>query len=373
MEIMNQLSLHVERSSCKLQAARFARNPSLAQGYSNRSPLAIVIALGKGYAPSEPSVEREVDRRVVMSRQNELERRHRGWRDLALAGVAAAAVTLLLVVAVALVWLLGRSPSQAPVLAGQSRSTPTPRSLTFVRNTPTPAATVAAAVPTATTVVPSADTAPTRVATPEPTAVSTESATTPAAESGEDIVFEAPGRDKLETLASGSWSVSEDVLLNEGSSAVAEPWLVLSAVPSADVAVEVEMRVTSVLESVCDQSFGLVAGSPSAGQVYGGGLIFPCASDTARARLTDVSVWENGYNADSVLAEKTFDPGNEWHTYRFELRGDELRLLVDGADVVSGMLEAPIDASSGDAQAGLWAQGVQLKVRKVSVHVLPPA
>jgi hypothetical protein len=308
-----------------------------------------------------------------MSRQNELDRRHRGWRDLALAGVAAAAVTLLLVAAVALVWLVGRSPSQTPVLAVQSQSTPTPRSLTFVRNTPTPGATVPAAVPTATTVVPSADTAPTLVATPEPPAVSTESATTPASDGGDGIVFEAPGRNELETLASGSWSATADALVNPGSSAVAEPWLVLSAVPSADFAVEAEIRVTGRLESVCDQSFGLVAGSPGANQVFGGGLIFPCASDTPRARLTDVSVWENGYNADPVLAEQTFDPGSEWHTYRFELRGDDVRLLVDGADVVSGTVGAPIDASSGDAQAGLWAQGVQLKVRRVSVQVLPPA
>jgi hypothetical protein len=86
-----------------------------------------------------------------------------------------------------------------------------------------------------------------------------------------------------------------------------------------------------------------------------------------------VSVWEDGYNADRVLGEETFDPGNDWHTYRFELRGDELRLLVDGADVVAGTLDAPIDASTADAEAGLWAQGVQLEVRKVSVHSLPPA
>ena len=180
-------------------------------------------------------------------------------------------------------------------------------------------------------------------------------------------------RNELEILASGSWSASADALTNPGSSATAEPWLVLSAVPSGDFAVEAEIRVNGVLESVCDQSFGLVAGSPGASQVFGGGLIFPCASETTRARLTDVSVWEDGYNADSVLAEEPFDPGDAWHTYRFELRGDELRLLVDGAAVVSGTLEAPIDASSGDAQAGLWAQGVQLEVRKVSVHSLPPA
>jgi hypothetical protein len=89
--------------------------------------------------------------------------------------------------------------------------------------------------------------------------------------------------------------------------------------------------------------------------------------------LTDVSVWEDGYNADPVLGEKEFDPGDDWHTYRFELRGDEIRLLIDGADVVTATLEVPVNSASADAQAGLWAQGVQLEVRKVSVQSLPPA
>jgi hypothetical protein len=310
-----------------------------------------------------------------MSRQNELDRRHRGWRDLVLAGAAAGAVTLLLVVAVALVWLLGRSPSQAPVLAVQGQTTPTPRALTFVRNTPTPAAAAPAEVPTATAVAAVADETvavdaePTIVATPEPPAIRTEAATTPTEDDG--VIFEAPGRNELENLAAGSWTASADALVNPGSSAVAEPWLVLTAVPSVDFAVEAEMRVNGVLSSVCDQSFGLTAGVPDADQVYGGGLIFPCAAETARARLTDVSVWEDGYNADPALAEEPFDPGDDWHTYRLELHGDDLRLLIDGADVVSGTLETPIDTSSGEAQAGLWAQGVELDVRKVVVESLP--
>jgi hypothetical protein len=59
--------------------------------------------------------------------------------------------------------------------------------------------------------------------------------------------------------------------------------------------------------------------------------------------------------------------------YRFELRGDQLQLEIDGAGVVSGTVETPIDPASADAQAGLWAQGVELEVRKVSVRSLPPA
>ena len=312
-----------------------------------------------------------------MSRQNELDRRHRGWRDLALAGAAAAGVTVLLIAAVGLVWLLGRSPSQTPVLAVQSQPTPTPRALSFIRNTPTPGAAAPEVIPTETP-VPSIEEEltnpnPTVVATPEPPAMTTETETTPAGGDADDVVFEAPGPNDLEPLAAGSWTASTHALVNEGSTAVAEPWLVISAVPSGAFAVEAEIRVNGLLDSVCDQSFGLTAGVPDADQMFGGGLIFPCTSDTARARLTDVSVWEDGYNADPVLEEKDFDPGDDWHTYRFELRGDELRLLIDGADVVTGTLESPVDPASADAQAGLWAQGVQLEVRKVSVQSIPPA
>jgi hypothetical protein len=299
-----------------------------------------------------------------MARQNELDRHRAGWRDLALAGVAAAVVTLVLVAGVALVWLMGRSPSESPVLAvqGPSTPTPTPRALAFTQVTPTPAPTTPAEAPTAIALV----------ATPDLLAVSTESETPAASEAGGDTRFDVPGDAEFQTLASGSWTASETALVNAGSNAIAEPWLVLTNVSDPAFAVEAEIRVNGLLDSVCDQSFGLVGGSPEAGAMFGGGLLFPCDSNGARARLTDVAVWEDGYNADQVLAEEPFDPGEEWHTYRFEVRGDQLRLIIDGAGVVSGAPEAVADFTSTDAEAGLWAQGVDLEVRKVSVQPLPP-
>ena len=294
-----------------------------------------------------------------MARQNEFDRHRAGWRDLALASVAAAAVTLVLVAAVALAWLTGRAPSESPVLAvqGPSTPTPTPRALAFIQVTPT----TPAEAPTAVAVV----------ATPDLLATSTEGETTPANEDGEVTRFDVPGDAEFQTLASGSWTGSESALLNAGSNAIAEPWLVLTSVSDPAFAVEAEIRVNGLLDSVCDQSFGLVGGSPDAGAMFGGGLLFPCEGDGGRARLTDVAVWEDGYNADPVLAEEPFDPGETWHTYRFEVRGDQLRLIVDGADVVSGAPEAVADFTSTGAEAGLWAQGVDLEVRQVSVEPLP--
>jgi hypothetical protein len=188
--------------------------------------------------------------------------------------------------------------------------------------------------------------------------------------SGDALAFSAPEINPFASLASGSWSATADVLRNDGNSADAEPWLPLATAPGSAFAVEAEIRVNGLLETFCDQSFGLTAGDASAGQVSGAGILFPCQDDSARARLTDVSTWEDGYHADPLFAENPFDPGADWHTYRFEVRGDEVRLIVDGVGILTGTLDSPID-SAGGAQTGIWSQGVALEIRKIEIYPLP--
>ncbi len=281
-----------------------------------------------------------------MSRQRHLESHEAMWHDLAWAGVAAAAVTLLLVAAVAVVWLLGRSPAVTPQPLAAEISTPTPRTLVFGHATPTP--------------VPAAR----ATATPQARAAAAgESAgTTP--------ILESPDKTPFSKLAGGTWQAEGKRLVNPGDSATAERWLTLATVPQTSFAIEAEIHVDGLLESVCDQSFGLTGGSP-AGPMMGGGILFPCGEDAPRARLTDVLVWQDGYNADPVVAEKDFDPEDGWHTYRLEVRGDRMRLLVDGVAVVSGETKTAVDSAAADVEAGLWSQGVGVEVRRITVLPLP--
>jgi hypothetical protein len=299
-----------------------------------------------------------------MARGHELEARGAAWRELAWAGAVAAAIVVLLVVGVGLVWLLGRTPSTTPALIAADPSTPTPRALSFVRETQTPDD----PVPAVGEGGDASALANPAAATPELLAVAAVD-TEGAANSG--AIFSAPAEVEFAALASGTWSATSDLLANDGKSAVAEPWLKLGSVPGSAFAVEAEMRVTGLLESVCDQSFGLVAGNVETEQRYGGGLLFPCAGTPPSARLTGIASWEDGYNADTVIAEKTFDPGDEWHTYRFEVRGDRLRFIVDGVGVVSGSPPAPLDAAASEAEAGLWSQGVGVEVRQIAIFPLP--
>ena len=34
------------------------------------------------------------------------------------------------------------------------------------------------------------------------------------------------------------------------------------------------------------------------------------------------------------LSEQAYDPGSDWHTYRLAVRGNSIRLLIDGGVVV---------------------------------------
>ncbi len=107
------------------------------------------------------------------------------------------------------------------------------------------------------------------------------------------------------------------------------------------------------------------------GQFFGAGVFFPCADGPNMARLTDVSVWEDGFNSDPVLAEDAFEAEDEWRVYRFELRGEQLQLLVDDTEVLSAAQPGSFDSELHAAEVGIWTQGVGIEVRHIVVYPLP--
>jgi hypothetical protein len=288
------------------------------------------------------------------------------WRDLALAAGAAAAAIGLLVLGVLLVWTLGRAPSDPPAHGAGEPPTPTPRAIALARNTPEPGETptVAAAeatMPAATQIAAAPTVAP---------LILTSASTAEASDDELAPLFAAPGDTAFDRLATGAWTADADTLSNDGTVAVAEPWLSVASPPDSSFAVEAEIRVTGLLDSVCDQSFGLAAGSSTTGQMFGGGIFFPCAEGLSRARITDIALWEDGYNGDPVFAEEEFEPSDDWRVYRFELRGERLRLMVDGESVLSASTASPIEPDA-DGEAGIWTQGVGVEVREITVYPLP--
>jgi hypothetical protein len=98
-------------------------------------------------------------------------------------------------------------------------------------------------------------------------------------------------------------------------------------------------------------------------------VFYPCGGLTPTARITDVSNWTDGYDADRLLGEADFNPEEGWHTYRLEVRGNEFRLLIDGDEVLTAADTAVPTGISG-GQTGLWTQGTQLTVLRLAIYDL---
>lgn len=151
------------------------------------------------------------------------------------------------------------------------------------------------------------------------------------------------------------WSTLNGMLLNDGSypesyAASGTKWIAAPYQPPvADYVVEADI-----------QSLGGWCGGLDFGIVVRGGYI-PGVVNCGN----DVEIWtlgEGGPAGDRVQ----FSPGRDWHTYRIEAKGNNLRILVDGALV----LQASDNRYLSPGSVGLWSGGDQLSVRTFKVIAL---
>jgi hypothetical protein len=259
----------------------------------------------------------------------------------------------------------GSPRARAPESAPASVVTPNAASVPAINPVSQPTATLSpTAAPTA-TAAPEPTTAATATPSPAPTQTPVLTATPAAAPD-----FSADDGASFAPLAGGGWTIRGDQLVHDSPQPQTEPLLLVPyQTPSGDFAIEAEIKVDGLAQGVCNQSFGVVAGSPSMALFWGGGVIYSCGSTTPAARITDVSDWTNGYDQDRQLARGNFNPEAEWHRYRLEVRGDELRLLIDGEEILT-TTDPALVGGLNTGQTGLWSQGVQLTVRSLAIFAL---
>lgn len=63
------------------------------------------------------------------------------------------------------------------------------------------------------------------------------------------------------------------------------------------------------------------------------------------------------------LQLSSFNPGNDWHLYRLEMKGNNLQLFVDGRP----MVEVTDNSFLEGGDIGLWSDSVQLSIRNFKV------
>lgn len=149
------------------------------------------------------------------------------------------------------------------------------------------------------------------------------------------------------------WSTLNGILINDGTGSAAR-WLPAPYRPSvSDYAVEAEMRIDHGCNSNGVVAHAVGSNNYAAGAWCGGGV---------------AQIWEWSNNAQNYnpLGTKGFAPGNGWHKYRLEVKGNSLRLLIDGVL----MLDVIDDAILTPGLVGLWSEQEQLEVRSFTVYSL---
>lgn len=293
-------------------------------------------------------------------------------------------------------------PEDAGLIAAEPTPTatattpPTPTATSEPTNTPSPTAVPATATPTpmpTETLTPTATATPTLVptatATPEPTSTPMPTPTpTPLPEPG-TVLYEASSENGEFANWSGNsaWNIVDGQLVYTGTGDEYN-FITLPYEPGElrDYAVEAEIQVVRVPE--CGQ-FGILVRSTQEGSYFTGmrgmtgceerayfsaeqseyGSNYDQSTDdyepyvAVGARLPDGSIADqrDGYNA--FFGSSFFDPGNETHTYRLEVRGIEMRLLIDGQVIVETSDGRYLDGGS----IAIYSMASQIRIDRVSV------
>jgi hypothetical protein len=155
------------------------------------------------------------------------------------------------------------------------------------------------------------------------------------------------------------WAVADGVLVDSPAKANAQFRILAKdhLDGSPDYAVDAEIQA---VESYCPK-FGVVVRS---------GFVVGISSDCRNYAAIGTygksgNVFVPSYDGFGV-AKVEFVPGNEWHEYRVEIRGNQLTLLIDSVLI----LQASSNTFLAGGQVGLYAE-TQIGVRSFRVSALP--
>jgi len=221
---------------------------------------------------------------------------------------------------------------------------------------------------------------PSSVATGTPTMTPTMTPTAPPTPQPGTVLYSADWSRGLNGwTGSPDWSASGGLLMSDGTSHIngeSDTYLTIMAPyqlgPLANYAVEARIAVVRG-EDINQYDFGIGARAGPLG-VYRAGVSYPCnaACGDAGSGFSPLAIIAAGRIdrigdiASNVLAQQKFDPGTSVHTYRLEVKGASIALLIDGQPALS----ATDDRFSAGGRVGLWSNAVQLTVGDFKVVAL---
>lgn len=316
--------------------------------YTQHGPIGMLVEAGTLTISSPSGIDAQLDEgnAVLLPADQPLRTRNDGGSDgvALLFGVIPAGESAVAIVPPT------PTPSPTPSPTPEPTVTPAPSPTPEPTATPTPSPTPE---PTATP-TPSPTPEPIPAPTPEPTPTPMPAAGT--------VLYEADTSGGLaEWSGAGGWQTVGGMLVNDGTSDT-PTFIDAPFQPSTlDYAIEVEMQWARDGET-----FGVVArGGDGAG--YWAGFAPDCNWEPNE---DDIILWapliESFCAEDGRIAGTEVGLDSEWHTYRLEVQGNTIRVLLDGTVVI----ETSDNRFLSPGQVGLWSDGAQVNVRRFSVIAL---
>lgn len=175
----------------------------------------------------------------------------------------------------------------------------------------------------------------------------------------------------------GGWKFAAGMLLSDGSDDNSSQLIVAPYRPDGiNYVVEAEIQWVSAnlnSGSHCeDPSFGIVTRADGQGAYWSGVHLhynesfFGTSEPLIKARIGDQrELTHCGFDV-PIAEQEEYLLDREWHTYRVEVRGNTITLLVDGSVV----LETLDNRHLAPGQIGLWSVLAQISVRSFKVYSL---
>lgn len=168
------------------------------------------------------------------------------------------------------------------------------------------------------------------------------------------------------------WSVVNGMLVSDGTGHDERVGMLAPLqLTDPDMVVEAEIRLEDYLDAGRTggrASFGVMARVERDGDGYGAGHCYslgrfvPVCAGGEQGEHRSV-LW-NTDRATLDFAE--FEPGGAWHTYRIELRGNGITVLIDGRQILESVDNTYLEGG----RVGLWSSRCAVSVRRFRVTPL---
>lgn len=174
------------------------------------------------------------------------------------------------------------------------------------------------------------------------------------------VLYQEDGSDNWNGWnGSSDWHTDQNLLRNDGSGHPGT-WIIAPYQPGSENINDYAVQANIEVENGC-WTFGIIVRADPNQQQNNYAAGIKCETDT---HVNHAVIWSWGGEGDyNILQYNSFEPGTTFNTYRVEVKGNDIKLLINGSLIV----ETADNQYSSGGQVGIWADNIQIAISSFKV------